>query len=407
MISVEDALGIILDSVSVLPDEVVELASALDRVLCEDVCSDVDIPAFDNSAMDGYAVVASDLEGASADSPCRLTVLEDVPAGSLPRHRVHSGQATRIMTGAPVPEGADTVVMVEDTRTDGDSVLILSQTSRGKNVRRAGEDVRRGTTVIRKGCVVRPAELGMLASVGATRMRVVQRPKVGILATGDELIGPEEPLTAGKVRSSNSYTLYGQVLKAGAIPDQLGIAKDTPDELKAKIQAGLRDNDALITSGGVSVGDYDLVKQVLGEAGADMKFWKVAMKPGRPLAFGVIQGKPAFGLPGNPVASMVSFEQFARPALLKMSGRTKLKRREVAAVLREDQEQSSGRVHFVRAWVSRDGDQYVAETTGPQGSGILCSMVSSNALLAIPPGRGVLKAGEKVTAQLIDEPEAS
>ena len=409
MIKVEEALKIILDSVNVLSNEKVELRVSLDKVLAEDVYAGLDIPPFHNSAMDGYALIASDTEGASSTHPRRLRVIEDLKAGYVATRPLGSGEAIRIMTGAPFPPGADAVIMVEETKVEGEEhkdefVEILREVKPGENVRQAGEDIRKGEIVIEKGKVIGPAEIGMLASLGMDKVEVIRLPKVAILATGDELIKVNEALVPGKIRSSNSYTLYGQVLCCGGIPVDLGIVRDVREEIRTKIESG-PGCDMLLTSGGVSVGDYDLVKDILAELGTEMKFWKVAMKPGKPLAFGLIRGKPVFGLPGNPVSCMVIFEQFVRPAILKMSGRIRLNRPEVLAILKEDIKKKPGRKHFLRAWVELKDGWYWVKTTGPQGSGILRSMSLANGLMIIPEDAGEVKAGEKVRVQLLDHPE--
>ncbi len=419
MIKVGKALGSVLGSVRVLDSKKVELRASLDKVLAENVYAGSDIPPFPNSAMDGYALIASDTEGVSSTHPRRLRVVEDLKAGYVATRSLDEGEAIRIMTGAPLPQGADAVIMVEDTKKvqslklkvasereghKDEFVEILREVKPGENVRWAGEDLRKGALVIEKGKVIGPAEIGLLASLGMDKVETIRVPKIAILATGDELIEVDKALVPGKIRSSNSYTLYGQVLRCGGIPVDLGIVRDAREEIRTKIESGLG-CDMLLTSGGVSVGDYDLVKDVLAELGTEMKFWKVAMKPGKPLAFGLIRGKPVFGLPGNPVSCMIIFEQFVRPAILKMSGRTRLNRPEVLAVLRENIKKKPGRKHFLRAWVELEDGQYRAKTTGPQGSGILRSMSLANGLMIIPEDAGEVKAGEKVRVQLLDQPE--
>src|SRR4030042_3348931 len=269
--------------------------------------------------MDGYALKFEDGQKASPDHPIRLEVIEDLPAGFISKKKLERGKAIRIMTGAPIPNGADTVIPVEETKKEDGFVLILKAAALGENIRKSGEDVKKGDRVIFKGDTIRPPEAGMLASVRRSFVSVYQRPLVAILCTGDELVDVDGGLVEVKIISSNSYTLSAQVKDCGAIPVQLGIAKDRKEEIKEKLLQGLR-ADVLISSAGISVGDYDFVKDVLSDLGMEMVFWKVAMKPGKPLAFGTIRGKPVYGLPGNPVSSMVSFEQFVRPSLLKMTG---------------------------------------------------------------------------------------
>jgi len=401
MITVDEALERILSHIEPLGFEKVSLLETLGRVIAEDVYASRDIPPLDNSAMDGYAVRSEDVEKALQDHPVRLEVIEDLPAGFVSRKTIGKGQAIRIMTGAPIPRGGDVVVPVENTRKENGAVSILEALPLGENIRRAGEDVKKGERVISRGDLIRPSEVGMLASVGRASVFVYQRPSVAILCTGDELADVDEELGEGKIISSNSYTLAAQVKDCGAIPIQLGIAKDRKEEIKGKLLQGLR-ADVLITSAGVSVGDYDFVKDALADLRMEMVFWKVAMQPGRPLAFGTIQGKPVFGLPGNPVSSMVSFEQFVRPSLLKMMGHCQIFRPVVEAALREDIRKKPGRRHFMRAYLFFENGQYSVSLTGDQSSGILKSMVKANALMVIPEDREIVKAGEKVKVQVLD-----
>ncbi|MEE8359801.1 MAG: gephyrin-like molybdotransferase Glp, partial [Candidatus Omnitrophota bacterium] len=341
MIKVNEALKIILDSVDAQPSETIKLAESLSRVVSEDISSDVDIPLLDNSAMDGYAVKASDTTRSTQNNPSALKVVEDLRAGYLASREIHEKEAIRIMTGAPIPDGAYSVVMFEFTEKDGkDAVKIFKEVTRGENVRRSGEDIKNGELVIKKGTLLNSAHIGIAASLGKSSLKVARRPRVAVLATGDEVIDVNEKLAPGKLRNSNTYTLCSQVLKSGGIPKNLGIAKDEPDLLESKIREGF-DCDIILTSGGVSVGDYDLVKHILAKTGTDIKFWKVAMRPGKPLVFGKIftpsgKGIPIFGLPGNPVSSMVSFEVFVRPTIIKMLGQERDSRKELDAVLEED-----------------------------------------------------------------------
>jgi molybdopterin molybdotransferase len=401
MVTVEEALDKVLSCTHPLGSEKVSILEALGRVCAEDTLAKRDIPPFDNSAMDGYAARSEDIQEASPKHPVQLEVIEDLPAGFIPKKRVERGKAIRIMTGAPIPEGADTVVPVEDTKKKDGSALISRATLRGEYIRKAGEDVKKGESVVSAGDLIGPAEIGMLASLGRSFIAVYQRATVAILCTGEELVDVDGDLDGIKIVSSNSYSLAAQVKDCGAIPIQLGIAKDRKEEIKKKLLQGLR-ADVLISSAGVSVGDYDFVKDVLNELGVEIVFWKVAMKPGMPVVFGTIQGKSVFGLPGNPVSSMVSFEQFVRPSLLKMMGHRKLFRPVIDAILREDIQKSPGRRHFIRALVTFEKDQYFVVPTGAQGSGILKSMVKARGLLVIPENREIVKAGERVKVQLLD-----
>jgi molybdopterin molybdotransferase len=401
MISVEEALNRILETIRPLPLEKANLLDALGRVIGEDVCAGRNIPPKDNSAMDGYAIRWQDTQGASKEDPAVLTVIEDIPAGAIPLKSVEPGEASRIMTGAPVPDGADAVMRMEDTEKDGGKVKIFTAAHKGLDIRNAGEDVKEGETVICRGDVVRPAEIGMLATLGRSFISVYQKPVVAILATGDELVDIDEKPTPWQIVSSNSYSIAAQIIECGGIPLQIGIAKDTREDLVAKFRAAMR-ADIIISSGGVSVGDYDLVKDIMKEVGNNMQFWQVAMRPGKPLAFGSMEGIPVFGLPGNPVSSMVSFEQFVRPSILKMMGHKTLFRKTVTAAIREGITKKQGARHFIRARVDYENGQYTVSATGEQGSGILKSMVRANGLIVLPENATSAKAGEAVTVQLID-----
>jgi len=403
MISFEEALDKILSRIRPLGLEKVLLLEGLGRIIGEDIYARRDIPPFDNSAMDGYALKFEDIWESSKDHPVRLEVIEDLPAGSVSKKTIGKGQAIRIMTGAPVPKGADTVIPVEETRKEDGYAVILKAAPFGENIRRSGEDVKKEERVISRGDLIRPAEIGMLASVGRSSVLVYQRPLVAILCTGDELVDVDENLDETKIISSNSYTLAAQVKDCGAVPVQLGIARDRKEEIREKLRQGTR-ADMLISSAGVSVGDYDFVKDALGDLGMEMAFWQVSMKPGKPLAFGTIQGKPVFGLPGNPVSSMVSFEEFVRPSLLKMMGHRQVFRTVVEAILQEEIRKTAGRRHFIRAFVSFKQGSYFATTTGDQGSGILMSMLKANGLIMIPEAQEIARAGEKVKVQLLGEP---
>jgi molybdopterin molybdotransferase len=401
MISVEDALNQILEVIVPLGREKVSILDSIGRVIGEDIYANRNIPPKDNSAMDGYAVRWEDTRGASISRPVILKVIEDIPAGTIPRKNIASGESSRIMTGAPIPDGANAIVRVEDTEKDGQRVKVFVKAKEGQDIRHAGEDVTEGELVISQGDVIRPAEIGMLAALGRSFVSLYQRPLIAVVATGDELVDIDENPTSWQIISSNSYSIAAQIIDCGAISLQIGIAKDNRDDLVSKFTAALR-ADIIVSSGGVSVGDYDLVKDVMNEVGNEMKFWQVAMRPGKPLAFGSMGGIPVFGLPGNPVSSMVSFEQFVRPSILKMMGHKNLFRRIVKATLKDDITKKKGARHFIRARVNYENGRYFASTTGEQGSGILKSMVMANGLIILPEYATSVKKGEEVSIQLID-----
>ena len=400
-LSVEEALARVLAAFHVLEPERVPVLDALDRALAEDVLAPGEIPPHANSSMDGYAVRAADTVSASPRSPIRLRVIADLPAGYVAQAAVVPGTAIRIMTGAPVPPGADGIVRVEDTAAAGEWVDIHVAIEAGQFVRLAGEDVRRGDLVLRRGTLIRPQEIGMLAALGCSDVLVTRRPRVAILATGDELVEIDAPLAPGKIRDANSYSNAAQVIRCGAEPILLGIATDQAAVLKERIQAGLAQGvDLFLISGGVSVGDFDIVKQVLAGEG-QIDFWRVRMKPGKPLAFGRIGDVPVLGLPGNPVSAMVSFETFVRPAILKMLGAASRERPRVEATLMDAVRRKDDRRHFVRVRIEWEGGEYRAYLTGGQGSGILSSMVKANGLAIIPEDWTHADAGARVEVLLL------
>jgi molybdopterin molybdotransferase len=400
-ITVAEAREIILGAIRPLGAEKVAIPESLGRVLAESVGSPWDIPPLDNTAMDGFAVRAADVAGASVDRPAILEVIEDLPAGRIAARTVAAGTAIRIMTGAPIPAGADAIVRVEDTRSEGTKVRILAAVPPGEHIRCAGEDVREGEKVLEAGAVLGPAAVGMLASLGRAFVLVTQRPRVAVLSTGDELVDVDGDRRDGRIIASNSYSLAAQVRECGGIPVSLGIAPDAQEAIEARLRDAMG-CDVILSSGGVSVGDHDFIKDVLRSLGSDMKFWRVAMKPGHPLVFGLLGGRPTFGLPGNPVSCMVSFEQFVRPALLQMMGHRSLFRPVVRARLRETLRQKPGRTTFVRAVVTREGNAFSVRSTGTQSSGALTSMLRANGLLVFPSDRAELPEGSEAEVQIID-----
>jgi len=411
MISVEEAQERLLSHVTVLGKEEVPILDSLGQVLAEDLRSAIDVPPLDNSAMDGYALQARDTSGASSGSPRVLRVIGTVAAGSISDREVVPDTAIRIMTGAPIPKGADSVVRFEDTdetaRQRGgpiSEIAICVAAKRGQNIRPAGEDISKGTVVLPAGTIIRPAEVGVLASLGMSTASVIARPVVAIVATGNELVEVGQPLPRGKIYNSNSYSVAALVRRYGGIPRVLGIALDNKDSLVTALRRGL-DADMLITSGGVSVGDYDIVKEVLAKEG-EIGFWSVRMKPGKPLAFGQIKGVektvPHLGLPGNPVSSMVTFEMFARPAILKMMGKRNLTKPTIEAILEDRILNKDRRRVFTRAIVERRGDKYFARLTGPQGSGVLTSMSLANGLVIVPEDVAEAGPGATVRVMMLD-----
>jgi molybdopterin molybdotransferase len=374
-------------------------------VLAEDIVSPLDIPPWANSAMDGYAVRGADVAGASQDRPVRLPVVEHIPAGAFPTRPVGPGESARIFTGAPVPDGADTVVRQEDTDLGAERVTIVSDRDRGSNVRAAGEDIQRGATVLQAGTVLGAAQLGVLASMAVAHPLAFRRPRVAILGGGDEIVDgdrPEEILSGRKIASSNPHTLLAMVRKAGGEPVNLGIARDTPESLREHLGRAL-DCDLLVTSAGISVGEHDYVRAVLDELGGEQRFWRIRMRPGAPVGFGQVGGIPWIGLPGNPVSTMVTFELFVRPAIRKMSGHALPFRRSMPAMLAEPISLTPKLQHFLRGIVTFGPSGASARLTGPQGSGLLTSMARGNALLVIPEGQLETPAGAQIQAILLDD----
>ena len=411
MHSVPDASAKILAGIHPLDTERVPLGESAGRVLAEAVVSPITLPAWDNSAMDGYALRAADVAGASEAKPAVLTVLERVAAGAFPAREIAPGTATRIMTGAPLPKGADTVIRVEDSDGAMDRVRVTNDRDAGKNVRRRGEDIHEGDTVLEAGAPIAAAQLGVLSSVGAAQVVVRRRPRVAFMASGDEIVDLDrfDEVRAGrKIITSNSYTLTALITANGGIPIDLGIARDDPADIRARmLRARDERADLLITSAGISAGEYDYVRTVLQELGVTLDVWKVRMRPGAPLGFGSLMGMPWIGLPGNPVSTMVTFELFVRPAMRKMAGHTRLHRRPVAVTLEEPVSIGAKLTHFLRAVITvREDGSLTARLTGPQGSGILTSMTRANALLVVPEDRPRVERGATLHAIPISDDAA-
>jgi molybdopterin molybdotransferase len=397
----------ILAGVKPLSPALLALYETLGLVLGQPAIVRDPVPPFHNSAMDGYAVRATDLEGVSADHPAGLLVLSDLQAGGSTSFTVQPKTAIRIMTGAAIPEGADTVVRKEDTRSEGNHVFILRTVPPGANIRRAGEDMRPGQTVLEAGCVLRPAEIGVLAALGQAQVCVIPPPTVAILTTGNELVPVETKPGPGQIRDANAHSMRAQITKIGARPVLFPRVPDTRDAVRDALQMAIDQADVVLANGGVSVGDYDFVKDVLAELGAELVFWRVRQKPGKPLAFWQIGGKPVFGIPGNPVSAWIAIEEYVRPALRKMMGHRLLFRPQRVARLQDpyDKGADRDRLHFLRVRAEKQEEGWWARSTGPQGSGILTSLSQANALALIPEDTTRIAAGGEVLLHMTEWPE--
>ncbi|MHB2034509.1 MAG: molybdopterin molybdotransferase MoeA [Gemmatimonadaceae bacterium] len=406
MHSARDAALAIVGGMPTLPAETVGVREALDRVLAEDVVSPVDLPPWDNASMDGYAVRAADVRGASRAAPVALVVVGTIAAGARAGRPLAAGEAYRIMTGAPLPEGADGVVRVEDSDAGTERVLLFDDRDAGRNVRPRGEDLATGALAVARGTRLGPAHLGVLVSVGRAVLSVARRPRVAILATGDELVDVDrfdEVRRGERIVTSNSYTLDALVRRAGGVPVPLGLVRDDPDALRARLLAA-PPHDLLLTSGGISVGAFDHTRRVLADLGATLDFWRVKIRPGAPLGFGSWRGVPWIGLPGNPVSTMVTSELFVRPALRRMQGMTRPYAGTVPVRVAERVTTGAALTHFLRAVVAPAADGVLeARLTGPQGSGLLTSMSRANALLVLPEHRQDVAAGEMARALLLGD----
>lgn len=412
LLNVDAALAKILADMLTLAAETVSLPESHNRVLAEDIVSPIDLPPFDNSAMDGYAIHFEDSSDASRSNAVALTVTMDIMAGGVPGGQLKPGEAARIMTGAPIPAGATAVIPVEDTddnwskgedRPLPSEVRLYRSLARGENVRRAGENIKAGETIMKAGTVIGPAEVGMLAGIGCPRVDVIRQPKVAILSSGDELVDIYDELAPGKIRDTNGYTLAALVRQSGGIPIRLPIAKDRLESVRALFRRALEINpDLLISTAGVSVGAADLVKTVMDELG-DIDFWRINMRPGKPLAYGTIQGVPFFGLPGNPVSTMVTFEVLVKPALAKIAARP-FKQETVNAITSETIK-SDGRRSYIRVILSQEHGRIMARTTGIQSSGALMSMVKADGLAIVPEGRTEAPAGSELSVILLRQPD--
>ena len=403
-LTVAEAQALILEETPVLGAETISASDAGGRVLAEAIVSARSHPPADCSAMDGYAVRRDDLLGAGPDAPRTLPVAYEVPAGGQAERMLEPGEVARIFTGAPLPPGADAVVMQEDTDQGASRVEIRTEPEPRANVRDAGEDFDVGDHLIDEGCVLGASHLGVLSSIGRTIVSVHQRPRVAILSGGDELVEPDRPADGGRIVSSNSYTIAAQCREIGAEPIYLGIAEDTPEAIEGRMRAGLG-ADVLVSSAGVSVGDHDHVRAVLEKVGCRLRFWGVKIKPGFPLVFGVIEptGQLVFGLPGNPVSTAVTFEEFVRPALRRMMGHVAIHRPVIRATLTDGYRKKAGRLHFVRVALELGADgRVLANPTGNQSSGVLTSMIRGQGLAVVPLESEGVEAGTELDVQVLD-----
>ncbi|HEY3452246.1 MAG TPA: gephyrin-like molybdotransferase Glp [Myxococcales bacterium] len=401
MLTVEEALAEVLSQVPVMPSEKVGILQALGRVLAEEVASPRDLPPYDVSQMDGYALRAADVRQASPSSPVKLSIVARSVAGKGADRPIGPGEAARVTTGAPIPAGADAVVMQEETEREGDTLRVKLASGQRDFIRSQGADVHAGDRVLVPGALLSPAHVALLASLGRSQVRVHQRPRVAILSTGDELCDLDELDIGGRLVDSNTWALCALVLAAGGEPVRLGLAKDDPEEIARRLSDASR-CDVVLTSAGVSVGDRDYVKEVLGKLGVELRFWRVAMKPGKPLAFGTRGTQLFFALPGNPTSAMVSFEQFVRPALLKMGGRQSLARPLMKATLDGTLSKKKGLVHFVRARTQVVDGALVAKPVGRQDSGLISSMAEADSLIVLPADLERVEPGGEIRVQLLD-----
>jgi len=403
MMPLEEAQAKVNRDLTVLSTTELPIAEAVGSVLAETVVAEEAIPPFANTAMDGFAVRAADTVGATKQAPVSLPVVGTIAAGSVSKRKLDAGEAMRIMTGAPVPPGADAIIMVELTRPNGFDVDVLAEVSVGNHVRPAGDDIQKGAEILHPGTVIGPAHLGVLASLGREQVTVYRRPRVGVMSTGDELVVGSQPLKPGQIRDSNRVMLLALVEEAGLIPVDLGLVRDDEEAIEAKLRTGVASCDAVLTSGGVSMGDFDYVKAVLTRVG-DFSWMQVAIKPAKPLVFGLLEGVPIFGLPGNPVSSMVSFELFARAGLRRMMGRLDAERPRIIAVAEEPlPRHSDGKIHFTRVSIQRYEDgHWRARSSGGQGSHQLMGMATANGLAIVPDGSGIEAGGPVEVIRLGD-----
>lgn len=402
MLSVKEAQEKVINSTVAKKTVKVPIIESLHMVLAEDIVSHDDIPAYDNSAVDGFAVKYVDIIGAEKNYPVKLKLLkDDIPAGKIPENAIESGMCIQIMTGAPLPQGCNCVVMKEDVLKEGRDVLIFKECRQGENIRFKGEDIKKDDVVLRTGKKIFPADIGIMASTGTDMVSVYKPPVVGILPTGDELIGINEELGLGKVRDSNSYSLSAQIIETGAAYKNYGIVKDDKELIRNSILSALDECDILLLTGGVSVGDYDYVREILDSIGAEFVFWRVNQKPGKPMAFLTYKDKFIFGLPGNPVSVMVCFEFYVRPLIKLFTGDSELLRKKILAKASDDFSHKFGRTDFIRAIIEFREDGTYFKSTGMQGSGILMSMSEADGLAILPESAGNIEKDTEIEVFLL------
>ena len=401
MIPYEKALNIVLENIKILKSKTIEITLANNLVLRENIYSDIDNPLFDNSEMDGYAVKSSDTENASYSNPVKMLVKEKIPAGKVSTYKLKKGEAACIMTGAPIPKGADTVIKVEDIKKYSENEIeIYKKMEKGNHIRYKGEDFKKGELIVEDGIRITSPIIALLAAVGKKYVKVSKSPTVGIIATGDELVEPEIKPAAGKIRNSSSYYLYSQVLEEGGLPYYYGIIQDDYSELKRNILEALNNSDMVITTGGVSVGKYDYVPEIFQDIGIDIKFKKVAIKPGKPTVFGMKDSKIVFGLPGNPVSTMISFNKFVSPCMAKMMGIKDYRRKIIPCISDNNIKLEKGRKNYVRVTLELKGDRLYAKSISSQGSALLKSIIKAEGVILISKEKSEIKKGESVLVEL-------
>lgn len=401
-IPIDRAHKVLLDEE--IDTQLVELSilDSLDHVLAEDIISNINIPPFDRSPLDGYAYKAEDTIHATKDSPITLEVIDNIQAGYVSEKIIEKGQAIRIMTGAKIPTGANVIMRYEDTEFTETQVKIFISLKPNSNIAKMGEDMEIGDLVLQNGIIIGPAEIGLLASLGKSHVKVYAKPRIAILATGDELVGISSDLKEGKIRNSNSYFLAAQIKKLGAEPVILGISKDNLKDTTKELVSALKWADMIITTGGASVGDADIIKEAFEGAGSKILFWKVQMKPGTPIVAAKNENKFLFGLSGNPAAAYITFEQFVRPTILRLMGKVKSNLMKVNSILENDFTKISGQNRYVRAFTYKKDDKYYTKLPNKHSSGVLSSMSSTNSLLFVPGGTGPYKSGDQIQVELIN-----